>query len=76
MGLYLSHPQHLVESLFLPHIEVRSGGSICQLYSRSGRTSLLDLPGHRGLDGQVRVDTVDSVETVQVLVTGDLEDRS
>jgi hypothetical protein len=59
MGLSLSHS--LMKSLLLPHIEVRSSGSVCQLLLvvEGRETSLLDLPGDRSLDGQVRVDTVD-----------------
>ena len=59
MGLSLS--RSLMKSLLLPHIEVRSSGSVCQLLLvvEGRETSLLDLPGDRSLDGQVRVDTVD-----------------
>ena len=61
MGLLLLFPSlSLVESLFLPHVEVRSSGSIRQHYiSCKDRESLLDLPGNGCLNGQVRVDTVD-----------------
>ena len=69
MSLLLLFPSlSLVESLFLPHVEVRSCGSVYQLYSRSSiLESLLDLPGDGSLDGQVRVDTVDLFVSNQVI---------
>ena len=63
MSLLLLFPSlSLVESLFLPHVEVRSSGSIRQHYiSCKDCESLLDLPGYRCLDGQVRVNTVNLI---------------